>query len=602
MKSSTRRWRDGPCRGMVRIPGIRVVAGAMGLLLLLVFCGCGSKPEGIVIVNEVVEPPVDPCMILPGPADRSGVIEVALTEEVLPANAPDPHNDAERLLFRQLYETLVRVDCQGKIHAGLAVKWTRAESGRRWTFTLRPNARFSDGSPVRAGEVRRAWLASRDRAVGEGRTFPWACIESVSELGSEGGTITVLLTEHQKDPLLFAHPALAIAQACTMSDWTAGAGALNRRTDAGSLDWPAGATSVDWPAGTGPLAISTDYAPPGDPWDGETVVCVTNPHHTNPGQSHPHPSAGASSHPRAADGKREMEIWFRIHGGADSRDMLDAGMDAVLVMDRVVLDYAAGLPNYISLALPWDRVYVIASQVLRDKKEAQDIRASARCRTTWSEMALPDFLRKELAREVVESVARPACSFSFAGQDVGDDCAVGHGSTARIPDQEEHPVRLIGGGDSYDLLPPRMLYPAGDEDARRIAGRFVYLSSLNQISPESPVAVEISPLLRLLFGEDRQTGPVTDGVAPEMLRESLEHKDNVVCIVPLRPSLLDNYPEREIVRGSIPLIATRPHLVCRRELAGVRMDWDGTLLFDESGWRTSSTAPSGQPAAQAATP
>jgi ABC-type transport system substrate-binding protein len=52
-----------------------------------------------------------------------------------------------------LYETLVRRDAEGRISPGLAT-WAAEDGGRRWRFTLRPGARWHDGSPVTADDVR----------------------------------------------------------------------------------------------------------------------------------------------------------------------------------------------------------------------------------------------------------------------------------------------------------------------------------------------------------------------------------------------------------------------------------------------------------------
>src|SRR5439155_19885395 len=61
------------------------------------------------------------CALIALPGDRMATI--ALGDRVDPANAPHPTNDSERLLFRQLYETLVRVDCEGRVRPGLAASW-----------------------------------------------------------------------------------------------------------------------------------------------------------------------------------------------------------------------------------------------------------------------------------------------------------------------------------------------------------------------------------------------------------------------------------------------------------------------------------------------
>ena len=104
-------------------------------------------------------PPPDGCALIAEPGEP--ITTVALGDRVDPSNAPHPSNESERLLFRQLYETLVRVDCQGRVASG---RWPRRGGS---TPTAAPgsspcgeNARFSDGTPVttaatcaRAGRV-----------------------------------------------------------------------------------------------------------------------------------------------------------------------------------------------------------------------------------------------------------------------------------------------------------------------------------------------------------------------------------------------------------------------------------------------------------------
>ncbi|HET9849202.1 MAG TPA: ABC transporter substrate-binding protein [Candidatus Dormibacteraeota bacterium] len=58
-------------------------------------------------------------------------------------------NDLDALLF----EPLVRVLPTGAIQGRLASRWDVSPDGRTYSFTLRPNARWSDGSPVSADDV-----------------------------------------------------------------------------------------------------------------------------------------------------------------------------------------------------------------------------------------------------------------------------------------------------------------------------------------------------------------------------------------------------------------------------------------------------------------
>src|SRR5688572_22604249 len=82
-----------------------------------------------------------PLLELPG----EPIPTIGLTDCLDPSYARHPSNASERLLFGQLYETLVRVGCMGRVRPGLATSWRLDErSGRLWLVTLRENARFSD--------------------------------------------------------------------------------------------------------------------------------------------------------------------------------------------------------------------------------------------------------------------------------------------------------------------------------------------------------------------------------------------------------------------------------------------------------------------------
>jgi len=102
------------------------------------------------------------CDILNGPATPGGHLVFTFTESVLPEHAPVPHNVSERVVFAQLYETLVNVDCSGEVRPGLAESWVPSADGLVWTLTLRQGARFWDGSPVTASELYQALLPNLD--------------------------------------------------------------------------------------------------------------------------------------------------------------------------------------------------------------------------------------------------------------------------------------------------------------------------------------------------------------------------------------------------------------------------------------------------------
>ncbi|GGA98990.1 ABC transporter substrate-binding protein [Brucella endophytica] len=56
----------------------------------------------------------------------------------------------EEFILKDLYEGLTIYDAAGKIVPGAAESWTVSDDGTVYTFKLRPNAKWSDGSPVTA--------------------------------------------------------------------------------------------------------------------------------------------------------------------------------------------------------------------------------------------------------------------------------------------------------------------------------------------------------------------------------------------------------------------------------------------------------------------
>jgi peptide/nickel transport system substrate-binding protein len=59
------------------------------------------------------------------------------------------------LIARQVFETLVAYrDASTDIEPGLATRWAVSRDGLTWSFTIRENVRFHDGTPLTAREVR----------------------------------------------------------------------------------------------------------------------------------------------------------------------------------------------------------------------------------------------------------------------------------------------------------------------------------------------------------------------------------------------------------------------------------------------------------------
>lgn len=76
----------------------------------------------------------------------------------------DPHRSEgvpARNIQRDLFEGLTSEDAAGNIVGGVAHSWNASEDGLRWTFYLRPEARWSNGDPVTTND----FVFSLQRAV-----------------------------------------------------------------------------------------------------------------------------------------------------------------------------------------------------------------------------------------------------------------------------------------------------------------------------------------------------------------------------------------------------------------------------------------------------
>jgi hypothetical protein len=253
--------------------------------------------------HEVVP---DECALIP-PGGES-IATVGLTERIDPSHAPRPTNPGEQLVFRHLYETLVRVDCMGRVRPGLARSWQLeprfrlADSNvRSWTVTLRENARFDDGTPVTAAAVHASW--SQNARPGGSGQYVSRLINWVHEIDDR--TLVIQLNDVRPDaPAALAHPDLAVARPVADSPWPLGTRSRSLET-----------TGVARGSAVSEITVRRNVLPP---------------------------------------------LRFRIAPG-DPRDLLDAGVDLLVTRDPATLRYAATLPDLQRVPVPWQRTYVYVS-------------------------------------------------------------------------------------------------------------------------------------------------------------------------------------------------------------------------------------------------
>jgi oligopeptide transport system substrate-binding protein len=92
----------------------------------------------------------------PAQGRRGGTLAIALLDPgpLDPARADSLEDE---IVLGNLFDGLTTLDPTGAVRPAAAASWTSDPSLRRWEFHLRPDARWSDGSPVRSTDFTFAW-------------------------------------------------------------------------------------------------------------------------------------------------------------------------------------------------------------------------------------------------------------------------------------------------------------------------------------------------------------------------------------------------------------------------------------------------------------
>ncbi len=85
-------------------------------------------------------------------AQADGTLRAGLK---LSPTSMDPHFrlSGEQSLLRALHARFVGMSADGKPEPGIAERWRPVNDGMAWEFTLRADAKFSDGTPITAEDA-----------------------------------------------------------------------------------------------------------------------------------------------------------------------------------------------------------------------------------------------------------------------------------------------------------------------------------------------------------------------------------------------------------------------------------------------------------------
>ncbi len=113
---------------------------------------------GIIVVASTMGP-------LSQPAAAAGRADITIPFGVPTTLDPARQGDIGSASFSaQLFESLTAFDLTLTLRPALARSWDVSDDGRRIVFHLRPNLRFSDGTPISADDVVQSWLRIIDPA------------------------------------------------------------------------------------------------------------------------------------------------------------------------------------------------------------------------------------------------------------------------------------------------------------------------------------------------------------------------------------------------------------------------------------------------------
>jgi peptide/nickel transport system substrate-binding protein len=120
----------------------KIVAFALSVVILLTFAGCGPTAAPA----EVEEGPSSEPQVLTWADGTAILTRVPCCEATVDKNT--------RFILDQMFDGLVEYEPNSaEITSSLAESWTVSSDGRTWTFTLRDDVTFNDGTPLTAEAV-----------------------------------------------------------------------------------------------------------------------------------------------------------------------------------------------------------------------------------------------------------------------------------------------------------------------------------------------------------------------------------------------------------------------------------------------------------------
>ncbi len=240
------------------------------LLLLAAFISCQRTDP---VPTSPPSPPDTPA------PDNPTVLRLAMPDltALNPGTAPtlDPGlaTDSQVLtIVNLLFEPLLAVDADGRIVPAAAEKWTATAGGRSFTFTLRPDLKWSDGSPLTAADFEYAWKRILDPNVPSDSAYLLYSVVGAMDyadgLTADAGDVAIEAVSERELKVELATPSMSFP--ARIAQWPF-APVPERLVAAAGERWTEAANI----AGNGPYMLAG--------WDqGEGMRLVRNPNFRDP--------------------------------------------------------------------------------------------------------------------------------------------------------------------------------------------------------------------------------------------------------------------------------------------------------------------------------
>lgn len=143
---------------------------------------CGSSSGGGINLQQLPATPADARVGKPGGTFRLAIVE---------PTAIDPFNAQESeglLVTKNIFDTLTTVSVSGQIQKQLAQSYNRDATCTNWTFTLKPNQKFSNGEAVDAESIKRGMTRAALGTAASDVAYHMANIKGFDALQSSKAT------------------------------------------------------------------------------------------------------------------------------------------------------------------------------------------------------------------------------------------------------------------------------------------------------------------------------------------------------------------------------------------------------------------------------